>query len=102
MSPTVRWICGSATFAAMVAAAILMPTPPPPEPFDEGRWTVDSVMLLDEPIVATYAMTPPFRVVRGGRVTLSRDAGAPALPAMRVDLTIDGEHITLFSRVQNH
>ena len=100
MSPTVRWICGLATLAILAVAPILMPSQPPPEPLDERRWTVESVMLLDEPACASYVLNPPFRVIRDGRVTLSRTEAPSPLPALRVDFTVDGQHVTLFSRVR--
>ena len=88
------------TAIVLVAAAIALKNPPAREPFDEQTWSVDSVMFLDEATPTTYAVGPPFRVMRGGRVTLARPAEGKRLPAVRIDMTIDGEHVIVFARLR--
>jgi hypothetical protein len=92
-----RTICVLGLGLLLVAATIALKDPPAREPFDGQTWSVDSVTVLDEATTTTYAVGPPFRVVRGGRVTLARPADGKRLPAVRVDLTVDGEHVIVFA-----
>jgi hypothetical protein len=83
----------------MAAYLVLAPTLAPREPFGGAGWEVESVMIVGA-CPTTYNLDPPFRVLRGGRVTLDRRAEDPTLPVVRVDLTIDGEHVVVFARLR--
>jgi len=69
----------------------------PREPFADRAWEVEAVTVLD-PNPTTYKLDRPFRVLRGGEVTYSRREETAPLPVVRVDLTIDGEHVVVFTR----
>jgi hypothetical protein len=93
---------GAACLAAvglMAAYLIVAPSLAPRGPFAGPEWEIDSVMVMD-PYPATYALSPPFRVVRGERVTVDRRDAERTLPVIRVDLTIDGEHVLVFARLR--
>jgi hypothetical protein len=102
MPSKVKWaLC----LATVLAAAYLAVRPAPPrEPFaGEGwgeGWEVESVMLVRTDGSTTYSLEQPYRVVRGGRVVLNRPERNPTLPIMRVNLIIDGEHVTVFARLR--
>jgi hypothetical protein len=98
MNRFARYVLGLAVVAFVAAYTFLLPTPATREPFDVRSWAVDSVMLLDEATTTTCVLAPPFRVVRGSRVTMSRLDEEPTLPVVRVDLTIDGEHVMIYAR----
>ncbi len=85
--------------AAVAATAGLILARGPREPFDGAGWDVESVMVMN-PGPTVYRLDPPFRVLRGGRVTLRRAEEATRLPVVRIDLTIDGEHVVVFCRLR--
>ena len=62
--------------------------------------TLGELMLLDEATTTTHVLDRPFRVIRDGRVTLAQPFEGPPRPVVRVDLTIDGEPVTVFSRIR--
>ena len=95
MTPKVRGLL-CLTAVAMTAGYVLL-APAAREPFDGRGWAVESVMVMD-PNTTTYVLDPPFRVLRAGRVTLTRPDDVATLPVVRVDLTIDGEHVVVFAR----
>ncbi len=97
MNQCTRCLFGLAALAIVATGTFLIPGPPAGESLDDRSWAVESVMLLSESTTATYHLDPPLRVVRGGRVTFSRPTEGPALPVVRVDLTIDGEHVMVFA-----
>jgi hypothetical protein len=89
-----RWWIG------LIAAAVMagyLAVAGPREPFADGACEVESVMVMD-PNPTTYRLDPPFRVLRGGRVTLARQEATTPMPVVRVDLTIDGEHVVVYTR----
>jgi hypothetical protein len=88
-----------AAVAVVAAYASLAPLMAPSEPF-AGNWTIDSVMVVDPATTTTYMLAPPCRVIRDGRVTLSRPNKFPVDRVIRMDLTIDGECVTLFTQLR--
>jgi hypothetical protein len=98
MRPKVRWV-SCLTVAGLAVYLLLAPAAAPREPFGDAGWEVESVMVLDAN-ATKFALEPPFRVLRGGRVTLSRPEESRTLPVVRVDLNIDDEHIIVFARVR--
>ena len=70
---------------------------PSHEPFGDRRCEVDSVTVID-PNVTQYRLDEPFKVLRDGQVTFRREEDTAPLPVVRVDLTIDGEHVIIFTR----
>ena len=92
--PKLRWV---ALLAAVAVIAGYVALAAPREPFADRGWEVEAVTVLD-PNATTYKLEPPFRVLRGGRVTVLRQEEAALLPVVRVDLTIDGEHVVIFTR----
>jgi hypothetical protein len=96
MRPNLRQV---ACLSVVAAAACVVLAHAPPEPFGGAGWTVEAVMVLD-PNPTTYRLDPPFRVLRGGAVTFRRDEEAATLPVVRVDLTVDGEHVVVFTRLR--
>jgi len=99
MNRMTRYLHVLAAVAVVGVGTVLMPAPPPAEPFDERSWAADSVMLLRETATTILTLDPTVRVVRGGRVTLARPAEGPTWPVVRVDLTIDGEHVMVFAPI---
>lgn len=97
MSPSLRWIVCLIPVAVVAGYVALAPVVTPREPFADRGWSVDSVMVLD-PNVTHYKLAEPFRVFREGRLTLVRPNEDATTPVVRLDLTIDGEHVTVFTR----
>ena len=100
MMPKLRWLLGITAIAGMATYVGFAPIMTPREPFAEGRWEVESVMVLDPATTTTYKLGPPIRVIRDGDVTFRREGEAGRPPVVRVDLTIDGEHVVMFTRVR--
>jgi hypothetical protein len=96
-----RTICILGLGLLLVAAGLALEDWPAREPFDKRAWSVDSVMILNDATTTTYAMRPPFCVVRGGRITLARHEEPTTPPTVRVDMTIDGEHVIVFARLRD-
>jgi hypothetical protein len=101
MSLNMRWLLGLAAVAVVAAYTLLAPVPSPPEPFTTGEWRVESVMVLDPATTTMYNLAPPFRVIRDGHVTLARRDEATAERAVRIDLLIEGEPVTIYTRLRN-
>jgi hypothetical protein len=102
MRPNLLWVV-SLVAVALVAGYLATARAPKPLNLPAGAgWEIESVMLLDGAAVQTYRLRPPFRVIRGGRVVLDRRGEErPTLPIVRLDLTIDGEPVTVFARPTN-
>jgi hypothetical protein len=83
--------------AAVAVMAGYVALAAPREPVADRGFEVEAVTVLD-PNATTYKLEPPFRVLRGGRVTEHRHEEAAPLPVVRVDLIIDGEHVVVFTR----
>jgi hypothetical protein len=86
--------------AAMAAFAVWVPGPARADPFGDGCWTVESVMVVG-PATTTYRFTPPRRVVRDGRVTFEQRSDVPLEPVIRIDLRVDGEAVTVYTGLRN-
>jgi hypothetical protein len=97
MTPKARGLLCLTAVAAMAGYVLLAPAAR--EPFDGRAWAVESVMVLD-PNPTTYRLAEPFRVLRDGRVTVRQSEAEAPLPVVRVDLTIDGEHVVVFARLR--
>jgi hypothetical protein len=100
MNQHTRWALGLGGIAVVGTYALLASVPSPPEPFANCGWKVESVMLLDPATTTTYALAPPFRVIRDGRVTVARRDEISSGRVVRVDLTIEGEPVILFTRIR--
>jgi hypothetical protein len=92
--PKTRWLLLCPAAITVMAGYLVRP---PREPFGDRRWQVDSVMVMD-PNVTQYKLDEPYKVFRDGRVTFSRQEETAPLPVLRLDLTIDGEHVVIFTR----
>jgi hypothetical protein len=95
-----RYLFGIAAITFLAAGMYVVPGPSQREPFDEGRWSLESVMLINEATTSTYVLDPPFRVIRSGQATVSRRDESVRRPVVRVDLTVDGEPVTVYSRLR--
>lgn len=100
MSRSMRWLLGLTVVAVVTIYASFAPVPPSPDPFAHGGWKVESVMLLDPATTTTYALAEPFRVIRDGNVTVTRPLDTRADRVIRVDLTIEGESVILYTRLR--
>lgn len=89
-----RWLL-FCPVAVVVMAGYLVRAPR--EPFADRRCEVESILVID-PNVTQYRLDEPFKVLRDGQVTFKREEDAAPLPVVRVDLTIDGEHVIIFTR----
>jgi hypothetical protein len=94
MTSKTHWWIG---LAALAVVAGYVSFAAPREPFAGPECEVEAVMVMD-PNPTTYKLDAPFRVLRGGRVTLTRHEETATLPVVRVDLNIDGEHVVIFTR----
>jgi hypothetical protein len=101
MSLIMRWLLGLAAVAVVAAYAFLAPIPSPPGPFATPDWRIESVMVLDPTTTTTYNLAPPFRVIQDGRVTLARRDDETSGRAVRIDLSIEGEPVTIYSRLRD-
>lgn len=100
MSLTTRWLFGLAAVAVVAAYAFLAPASSP-EPFAGPEWRVESVTILDPATTTTYNLAPPFRVIQDGRVTLAQRDDETSGRAVRIDLVVEGEPITIYTRFRN-
>jgi hypothetical protein len=101
MSLIVRWLLGLVAVAVVAAYSFLAPASSPPEPFAGPKWRVESVMILDPTTTTTYNLAPPYLVIQDGRVTLAQRDEETSGRAARIDLSIEGEHVTLYTRFRN-
>ena len=76
-----------------------------PEVSFDGK--IESVMLLDRGLTTRYVLDQPFRVLRDGRVEMSRVEDDDAIqgrvdePIVRLDLNVRGEHVVIFARIKH-
>jgi hypothetical protein len=88
-----------ALIGLMIAYVMLAPHRPGREPFGGPDLEAKCVMVIDH-TTTKYSLAPPYRVIRDGRISLSRPSEAPTLPVIRLDMMFNGEHVILFTRVQ--
>jgi hypothetical protein len=100
MMPKLRWMLCFAVVAGMASYVTVSSIVAPREPFGDGRWQVESVMVLEEATTTKYKLDAPYRVIRDGGTTFQRDDGPPRTPVIRVDLTVDGEHVVMFTHLR--
>jgi hypothetical protein len=86
-----------AAVALIAAYAFLAPPLTPREPFDDAGCELESVMVIGSNTM-TYALEPPYRVLRNGQVTVNRPNESPSASVVRMDLSIGGDHVVIFAR----
>jgi hypothetical protein len=68
---------------------------------------IESVMLLYHDRTTRYVLDQPLRVLRDGRVELSRVEDHNAIqgredePVVRLDLNVRGQHVVIFARIKH-
>jgi hypothetical protein len=101
MNRHMHWLLVLVVAIPLTTFAMLTPEQRSSEPFAHDEWKVESVMLLDQATTTTYSFASPFRVIRDGSVTLARRHETPVDRPVRIDLTIDGRPVTIYTRLSD-